>query len=54
VPLDASELYWEMADLSANGAHSFGYQAIVMSDPYTLWFASMEGGLERRSGMFGQ
>lgn len=54
VPMDSSGVYWEAADRSANFTHNFGYQAIVMSDPYTLWFAGMEGGLERRTGMFGQ
>lgn len=54
VPLDSSAVYWEAASIGADFARNFGYQAIVMSDPYTLWFASMEGGLERRTGMFGQ
>lgn len=54
VPLDGSRVYWEMAERSVGFARNFGYQAIAMSDLYTLWFASFEGGLKRRVGMFGQ
>jgi hypothetical protein len=55
VPVDDSPaVYWEIAARDLNLPDHFGYQALAMSDAYTLWLASSANGLTRLSGMWGQ
>lgn len=52
--MDEQDIYWDSAFHVAGFSDRFGHQSILMSDAYTLWFASQDGGLERSSGTFGQ
>jgi hypothetical protein len=54
VSMDEQDVYWDSASHVAGFSERYGYQSILMSDAYTLWFASLDGGLERTSGTFGQ
>ena len=54
VSMDEQDIYWDSASHITGFSDRFGYQSILMSDTYTLWFASLDGGLERSSGTFGQ
>jgi hypothetical protein len=54
VSMDEQDTYWDSASHVAGFSDRFVYQSILMSDAYTLWFASQDGGLERYSGTFGQ
>lgn len=54
VSMDEQDIYWDSASHIMGFSERFGYQSILMSDAYTLWFASLDGGLERISGTFGQ
>jgi len=54
VSMDEQDIYWDSASHVAGFSASFGQGSILMSDAYTLWFASQDGGLERYSGTFGQ
>jgi hypothetical protein len=55
VPMDDSDaIYWAMADKNNALPESYGYQAVLMSDPHTLWIGSSQNGLIRLRGMYGQ
>lgn len=54
VSMDEQDFYWDSASHVAGFSDRFGHQSILMSDAYTLWFTSLDGGLERSSGTYGQ
>ncbi len=54
ISMDQQDIYWDSASHVAGFSQRYPYQSILMSDAYTLWFASLDGGLERISGTFGQ
>jgi len=54
VSMDEQAIYWDSASHVAGFSDHFGHGSILMSDAYTLWFASQDGGLERYPGTFGQ
>ncbi len=55
VPMDDSDaIYWAMADKNNALPESYGYQAVLISDPHTLWIGSSQNGLTRLRGMYGQ
>ena len=55
VPMDDSEaIYWAFADKNEALPESYGYQAVLMSDPHTLWIGSSRNGLIRLRGTYGQ
>jgi ligand-binding sensor domain-containing protein len=54
VPVDSAGVVWNLASAGDGFAEKFSYQAIVMSDAHTVWFAGMEGGLMRQRALWGQ
>lgn len=54
LPVDSSGIVWDLASEGDGFADEFGYQAIIMSDAHTVWFAGMEGGLLRQRALWGQ
>ena len=55
IPMDDSDaIYWDLADKNNALPESYGYQAVLISDPHTLWIGSSQNGLTRLRGMYGQ
>ena len=54
ISMDEQDIYWDNASQVTGFSDRFGHQSILMSDAYTLWFASQDAGLELSSGTFGQ
>jgi hypothetical protein len=45
---------WDEFSSAGGYASRYGFQSILMSDLHTVWFASLDAGLLRRTGLFSQ